>query len=372
MRVAFRTDASLAIGTGHVMRCLALADALHERGATCRFVCREHPGNLIGLIRQRGYEVCGLPVSEPGNDPMHTGNAAPSHAVWLGARWEEDAEQTKVSLGGMAADWLITDHYMLDARWERVLRPYCQRLMVIDDLADRPHDCDLLLDQNLGREVLDYAALVPAQCRLLIGPIYALLRPEFAEMRPRSIARREHPQLRRICITMGGVDKDNITGKVLDALQSCRLPPDCHITVVMGAQAPGLDTVRQQARTMPWLTEVQVNVQDMAALMAESDLAIGAAGSTSWERCCLGLPSLLFVIADNQKSVAQALANAEAVRVIELGAHLSDVLREELGSLLAAPELLHRMSVAASAVTDGQGINRILSDFMFIDEPCCL
>ncbi|MFH0934731.1 MAG: UDP-2,4-diacetamido-2,4,6-trideoxy-beta-L-altropyranose hydrolase, partial [Pseudomonadota bacterium] len=295
--ILIRTDASLDIGTGHVMRCLTLAEALREQGASCRFVCRAHPGNLIDLIRQRGFVVHSLP-SDPDWQPRST---EPAHAAWLGADWQADAEQTKVSAGGTAIDWLIVDHYALDGRWESALRGHSGKIMVIDDLADRVHDCDLLLDQNLGRNAEDYAALVPGGCTLLVGAKYALLRPEFSAQREYSLARRSAPQLKHLLITMGGVDKDDVTGKVLDALRVCTLPADCRISVVMGPHAPWLAQVRERAANMPWPTMVLVNISDMARLMADSDLAIGAAGCTSWERCCLGLPSLMMVLADNQR-----------------------------------------------------------------------
>ncbi|HEV2704044.1 MAG TPA: UDP-2,4-diacetamido-2,4,6-trideoxy-beta-L-altropyranose hydrolase [Steroidobacteraceae bacterium] len=336
--VLIRTDASLQIGTGHVMRCLVLADALREHGAATRFVCREHSGNLIELIRQRGHEARVLTLSG-----------------------HEDAQQTKAHIGDASVDWLIVDHYALDAQWETSLRPHCRRLMVIDDLADRRHDCDLLLDQTLGRLAADYAGLVPGDCEVLIGPAYALLRPEFAAMRPPSLARREQSQLRHILITMGGVDMDNVTSKVLEALRTCALPPDCRISVVMGATAPHLEAVRENSRNMPWPTLVLSNVQDMATLLAESDLAIGAAGTSSWERCCLGVPSLIAVLAENQQETAAALEGAGAA--IGVG----DATRPDFGSaivttvnrVVAEPAALGRMSANARTVTQGGGAQRV-------------
>jgi UDP-2,4-diacetamido-2,4,6-trideoxy-beta-L-altropyranose hydrolase len=206
-----------------------------------------------------------------------------------------DAIQTKEAIGDIGADWLIVDHYALDFRWEAHLRSCCRHIMAIDDLADRKQDCDLLLDQNLGRVPAEYDGLVPSVSKILTGPKYSLLRPEFAALRSQSLARRDVPQLRNLLITMGGVDKDNTTGKVLNALKRCALLETCHITVVMGPHAPWLSQVRTQAAQMPWHTDVLVNAEDMARLMSDSDLAIGAAGTTSWERCCL-FPRGLFII----------------------------------------------------------------------------
>lgn len=353
--IVFRTDAALDIGTGHVMRCLTLAETLREHGAVCRFVCRAHPGNLIEMIQRRGFEVHALPFDNYWIVPE---NPSPVHASWLGADWQADAEQTKVGAGETAVDWLIVDHYALDARWESTLRTHCGKIMVIDDLADRDHDCDLLLDQNLGRNVDDYAALVPAGCTLLVGAQYALLRPEFSAQREYSLARRSTPQLKHLLITMGGVDKDDVTGKVLDALRTCSLPPDCRISVVMGPHAPWLAQVRGRAANMPWPTEVLVNVSDMARLMADSDLAIGAAGSTSWERCCLGLPSLMLLLAENQRGGAQALQAAGAAGFIA-ASDLEDGLPEMLNAFCEL-NALQRVSAAAAAICDGLGASLVV------------
>src|SRR5690606_2585434 len=145
------------------------------------------------------------------------------HSHWLGATQTQDAAGCVPILAKLNPDWLIVDHYALDARWERALKPHYRKLMVIDDLADRPHQCDLLLDQTFGRDAEDYQTWVPANCRLLCGSHYALLRPEFAALRPYSLARRATPQLRQLLITMGGVDKDNATGQVLEALRASQL-----------------------------------------------------------------------------------------------------------------------------------------------------
>lgn len=365
--VVFRADASLDIGTGHVMRCLTLAEALRARGATCRFVCRTHPGHLIDLVRQRGFKVALLPPATEDAPTAAPDNMPPAHAHWLGADWGTDAEQTRAALGGERVDWLVVDHYALDARWERRLRGACSRLMVIDDLADRPHDCDLLLDQNLGRGAADYAALVPGGCAVLTGPHYALLRPEFAALRPDSLARRESPQLKRLLITMGGVDKDNATGRVLDALRQCPLPLDCQVTVVMGPHAPWLDHVREQAAELPWPAEVMTNVSDMAQLMVASDFAIGAAGSTSWERCCLGLPSILLVLADNQRGIARALERAGAAHMTDIDSIHRDLERffREVG---ASETILKAASLAAGTITDGHGADLVVTRLMEGDQ----
>lgn len=365
MRFVFRVDASLDIGTGHVMRCLTLAAELRDRGSSCQFICREHPGHLLDLIRQRGFDAHALESRSSAGQPGE-GLSASCHsekeqeerdaryAAWLGADWEADAVQTKASIGKAPVDWLIIDHYAVDVRWERVLRTACDHIMVVDDLADREHDCDLLLDQNLGRVPSDYAGLVPAGCIVLAGPRYALLRPEFAALRRYSLDRRAAPRLKHLLITMGGVDTHNATGKALDALRGSSLPKECRITVVMGAHAPWLVQVRDQAAQMPWKTDVLVNVREMARLMADSDLAIGAAGSTSWEMCCLGVPMLLVVGAENQRKSAVALKERGAAVLLGAPDRISLHLSGEI-ALASDERQLIQMQEACSTVTDGGG-----------------
>lgn len=370
MKVVFRTDASQQIGTGHVMRCLTLADALNARGAECRFICREHPGNLIEFIRSKGYPVHGLPLSEPQGASLlvtYEAGSGPElpHTAWLGTTQEQDVAECAVILGELDTDWLVVDHYALDARWEVALKRQYHKLMVIDDLADRSHQGDLLLDQTFGRHPADYAPWVPATCTLLCGSQYALLRPEFAALRAYSLARRGNAQLRHLLITMGGVDKDNATGRVLCALQSSELPANCRITVVMGATAPWLTEVRQQAEQMPWPVDVRVNVGDMAQLMADSDLAIGAAGSTSWERCCLGLPTVLVVLADNQQQVARGLEQAGAVNVLQGPQMITEHLPQALASLVSSSDFRADMSLAAQRIADGDGVATVIQHLEF-------
>jgi UDP-2,4-diacetamido-2,4,6-trideoxy-beta-L-altropyranose hydrolase len=359
-RIAFRVDASVEIGTGHVMRCLTLANALREGGAECRFLCREHKGHLIEQIEAQGFQVHRLHYLPPAEiKPLFSqhGTTLPYHAQWLEGSWQSDAEACRPLLAAFKPDWLVVDHYALDVRWEEAACPINTRLFTIDDLADREHLADVLLDQNLGRNMEDYTALVPAHCRFLIGPEFAMLRPEFAEWREISLLRRrKQPKLKQLLISLGGVDKDNVTGQVLEALKTCDLPQHCGITVIMGVTAPWLDDVRIKADALPWSTEVVVSVKDMARRMAEADLAIGAAGSTSWERCCLGLPTLMLVLAENQKAIAQALDKAGAA--VYLGHFNSDELNREVVAL-QAPNALKAMSDAAARQTSGEGAKAV-------------
>ena len=363
MHVAFRADASLYIGTGHVMRCLTLADAMRESGAQCSFVCRPNQYHLLDFIAQRGHQVLVLPALEDGAKPNLNGTA---HADWLGTDSAIDAVDTeqvlRASMGNKLLDWLIVDHYALEMSWEQTLRSSARRIMVIDDLADRPHACDLLLDQNLGRNAQDYEGLLKRETTKLIGPQYAILRPEFSALRSQSLARRKNVfQLRYLLITMGGADKDNATGQVLDALKASSLPANLRITVVLGLHAPWLEEVKAQAAQMPWNTEVLVGGDNMAKLMAESDLAIGAAGSTSWERCCLGLPAIQIVLAQNQEFIASALSEAGAALTLrrqEIAQGIPEVLK-----CITVPDRYQVIAKNCSTITQGRGA-QLLSRYM--------
>lgn len=358
MRIAFRADASVQIGSGHMMRCLTLADELTRQGHECLFVCREHKGHLGDLIVDKGYETILLPASTRDETPAESAGSS-YYAAWLGVPWEEDASQTQSALATSELDWLVVDHYALDANWERAVAGAARNIMVIDDLANRVHEGDLLLDQNLGRTSSDYDGLVPEHSKRLIGPGYALLRPEFAQLRERSLERRAKPELKRIIISLGGVDRTNVTGQVLNALAEMTLPEDVHLDIIMGAAAPYLDEVWQQAERLPFYATVNVGVTDMAERMCLADLAIGAAGGTSWERCCLGLPSVVIVLAENQVSGARALEAHGVASSIADVQELKRILPEVL-ERVAEPRALKGMSNASASVSDGFGVCRVV------------
>jgi UDP-2,4-diacetamido-2,4,6-trideoxy-beta-L-altropyranose hydrolase len=354
VKIAFRVDASIHIGTGHVMRCLTLADEFRRRGAESTFIFRLHKNNFLYEILQRGHKAVALPetgeVFEPDSSEIN-------YSSWLGVDWGLDAEQTNKVLCRQIPDWLIVDHYALDQNWEKAVRSNCNRLMVIDDLANRAHECDLLLDQNLGRNKKDYLVLLPKQAEILIGPKYTLLRPEFERLRSRSLKRRIKPELKRLLITLGGIDKENITEQVLSSVEASDLPKDLIITVVMGQNAPWISRVRAKAREIACPIKVFEGVKNMAQLMMESDLAIGAAGSAAWERCCLGLPTIQLILAKNQIEIARALELKGAV----IGSDKENLFKN-LKQIFFDPtsvDLLSKIALNSSNVLDGQGVFRV-------------
>ncbi|NUT79800.1 UDP-2,4-diacetamido-2,4,6-trideoxy-beta-L-altropyranose hydrolase [Pseudomonas brassicacearum] len=359
MKVAFRADASLQIGSGHVMRCLTLAEALRAKGAECHFICREHPGNLLKSIRDKGFNVYAL-ASDKRLEPSVQAPGNPRYWAWLGASQELDAEQCAKFLEVLQPNWLVVDHYALDITWELRLKKNGVKLLVIDDLADRNHISDILLDQTFGRKSSDYFSRVPLDCVVLCGSKYALLRPDFIKLRPYSLSRRSQYRLESVLVTLGGVDKNNVTRQVLEGLKVSALPKNCRITVVMGATAPWLEDIQHLAITMPWHIDVKVDVSDMAQLMAESDLSIGAAGATSWERCCLGVPTIMVVLADNQKFAASLLERAKAVLMISSGSGVTLQLTRAIEDAVNDPDFLKSLSESSKMVTDGAGCERLL------------
>lgn len=352
MKVVFRVDASFEIGSGHTMRCLTLADALKDRGHDCEFIVREQPGHLIALIEDKGYRVHALLLPE-------LATSSPdeyTHSHWLPGGQQQDSEDTGAVLQPNGCDWLVVDHYGVGAPWETRLRKACRHVLVIDDLADRAHQCDVLLDQNMGRRVDDYDKLVPKECVRLIGPQYALLRPEFAKWREESLSRRrQRTELRQLLISLGGVDKDNVTGDVLDALEASSLPDSVTLTVVLGQQNLWFEKIQQQAASSRFKVTVKQGVSNMAELMSQADVAIGAAGSTSWERCCLGLPTIMLVLAENQKDIASSLHEAGASVSVDV-----DNIAPTIERLLETSAEPNLMSIRASVICEGKGTMQLI------------
>jgi UDP-2,4-diacetamido-2,4,6-trideoxy-beta-L-altropyranose hydrolase len=352
MRIAFRTDASVNIGTGHLSRCLTLANSLRLQNWQTRFVCRDLVPAFAEQILAQDHELKVLqttPATEPNTDGL-------AHSPWLAVPQEVDAAETMAALGPERWDWMVVDHYALDRRWETPLRGVAAGIFVIDDLADRIHDCDMLLDQNLTDARTDrYAGLTPAGCVKLIGVLYALLRPEFANAKRPDRKQGSSPRLN---VLFGGTDPQGGTELALRAIGL--LDASIAADVIVGGGNPHLATIRELCGDLP---EVQLHIQasDIAKLFTAADLAIGAGGATSWERCRLGLPALITSMAHNQRRACEALAEARvAIDLGEMDRLTPHTLAGLIGRILTRPRLLAAMSRRAATLVDGLGTQRVV------------
>ena len=352
-RVVFRADASALIGSGHIVRCLALAEELRRHCAEITFVAREMLPVLEQRIRDAGHDLRLLP---PPRNPGR--NQGFTYAHWLSEEAETDARQTLDVMRGLGrVNWLVVDHYGIDAHWERIAREGTVRLMVIDDMADRPHDCDLLLDQTFGCTPAHYARLTPDFCNLLLGTRYALLRSRFGCLREPTLAdRRNRKRPCRVLVNFGSHDALGLTRKAARLLITEF--ENLEIDVVLGSQTID-DLNLTDVRSHPRVTYHDFDA-DMPALMARADLALGAAGVSSWERCTLGLPTLLVITAENQRKIAEALtAEGAVVPLNGRSASFTEEIRRHVETLCNDRNIYMRMVEKSAALCDGKGAKRV-------------
>ena len=349
MIVAFRVDAGTHIGTGHVMRCRVLANALRQHGVEVLFIARKMPGDMIQSLRQEALQV----VELPGNVTA-SGNAESD--PWLTVPPNVDAQQTLQVLQPLNVDLLVIDSYGIDAAWESIVSPHVGYLMVIDDTANRYHQCDFLLDQNLkdGFETA-YAELVSPTSVQLLGPQYALVRPEFSNLRQVSLDRRTEGKIERLLISMGGSDPEDEVSRVVKSIKH-RSRCWKHIDVVVGAAYGPIESLKGLLQGMP--AELHIQTSDMAQLMQMADIAVTAGGSTSWEKCTLGLPSVVAVLAENQAPIGAALHACGAQITVEPGTYGGSIPYADVLNGLTADDL-QSISQSARHVCDGKGANRV-------------
>lgn len=345
MRVLLRVDASLEIGSGHFARCKVLADSLASRqSAHCIFIGRDPDGIMISGLANTAHTLRVLP--EPSN-PHSDGDLA--HSDWLKRTQVDDLEVCRNLAGDTwRSDWLVIDHYGIDERWERC---FPGRILVIDDLADRDHSADMLLDQNL-RSVpwRDYSGRLRRGIRLLSGPRYALLRPEFHQLD-------EGIRNTDLFISFGGADAKNHTVHTLRVLAQLSAVTS-HVAVP--SRHPALSELKALTETMPGC-RLHIDHSDLALLMRSSRLAIGAGGGMAWERCACGLPTLAWPVADNQRAQLLELAKTGALEIIpEQSCKNATSLARLVRELLDNEPQLETMSTAARRVCDGQGVHRVL------------
>jgi len=354
LNVVFRVDASQLIGIGHIMRCLTLADRFKKNSAHTRFVCRHLPDSLYALIIQKGHEV----VITNNSPVLHVELDELAHAGFLATSQQKDAADTINAISDKDWDWLIIDHYAIDVRFEAELRNEINNIMIIDDIADRVHDCDILLDQNLYSDMeVRYAGKVPETCQTLLGPKYALLRDEFRLLR--STVKPGCEVIKRIFVFFGGVDPENLTGRTLDAINKIE-KKEISVDVVIGSEHPCRSKIIEICKSRNYSCHVQTT--RMAEIMVTSDLAIGASGSASWERCCLGLATISLSFAENQVEIARELERVGAC--IFLGDHESvteENIKNTLLSLISDNKKMASLSENAFSIVDGYGTNRVFS-----------
>ncbi len=323
-RILFYADSGAEIGGGHVMRCLTLAEALIDQGAVCAFAATPEAAAILATFGSGRVQV--LPAS-----------GAVAEAGRLASDWR--------------ADWIVVDHYRLDLVDEQALRAPGRRIAVIDDLAQRPRDCDLVLDPSYGRTPQAYVGLIPPGAAVLTGPQYALVRPQFAQARPAALTRRGEGRVGRTLISLGLTDVGGVTGAVVD-----RLRPhlgDVVLDMVVGREAASLPRLRTLAAADPRLV-LHLETLAMAELIAAADIGIGAGGSSTWERCCLGLPTLTLVLADNQRPLAMAFDRDGISPAVEL-----DGLGAAWEGLMSDSARRAQLSAASADLCDGLGAGRV-------------
>jgi len=312
VHIVFRVDSSDQIGTGHVMRCLTLAEALRERGANCIFICRNHPKNIYYLIKEKHFLLYLLEILPRIHQPSDN---------WLGVEQIEDAEQTLGVIKNLTAipDWLIIDHYEIDIAWESKLREYVKKIMVISDLIDRKHNCDLLLSQNLVHIPEQFHSLVPKNCRILCGYETLLFRPQFVKVR------QDYHQptvpFQRVLVAFSGIDKFNLIKNILEHLAFLPVAYISEVTILLGLTTQSDMDVKKFAERLtqfPWRINVVNSVNNMANLIASHDIAISAAGFTAYELAFLNVPTVLLPVSSVQKEVANFLQSCALVEVLDV------------------------------------------------------
>lgn len=352
MQIVFRVDASATIGTGHFMRCLTLAEELKRAGASSAFVTRHLPDHLNSMATSRGYQVFQI-----GNKEATEPCDELAHAHFLGTSQRQDVAQTREILSKRQTTWLVVDHYGIDQRWESSLRPFADRILIIDDLADRQHDCDLLVDQNAYADMSTrYDGRIPRNAKALLGPSYAILRPEFRIARKKARIRKGKPK--HIFVFFGGMDSSNYTSPVLRSIRTLALS-EIQVDVVIGTTHPARAEIQRICDQSGYACHVQT--EEMAQLLLRADLAIGAGGATSWERCCLGLPSLAYAVASNQEALTRHADHLGLLKAGTAHPHEQEALSAEIKGFIHAHEMREGLSRTCMTSVDGKGNQRILA-----------
>ena len=338
------------------MRCLTLAEYLRKEGAEVIFICRDHPGAQHDVIMDKGFELIILEYTERGAVNV---DHEDQYKRWLAYPLETDRDQTLAAIAQLeqAVDLLIVDHYGIDAAWQGQLRRAVEKIMVIDDLANREYDCDILLDQNCHIDYKTrYDKLVPESCRKLLGLEYAMIREEFAEAREE--LKERSGEINNIVIFYGGIDQTGETLKALKAIETLARD-NLTVTVIAGRGNPHFEQVAEYCRGRENVEHLE-KTGSMAKILAGADLALGAGGSTTWERCTVGLPSLITAVADNQEAVSK-LAETYGFGIY-LGRPeetTQDNIANRINMLMENPAVMKDISKRAGELVDGNGTRRV-------------
>ncbi len=354
MNIVFRVDASTHIGNGHVMRCLVLAQALEDAGHQICFSCRCQNGDLVDYIRSRGFLVKELVQPLRWKVPVDSAD----YQAWLQVSWQEDANSLIAQNNNV--DLVVVDHYAIGFDWETLVKESLGcKIFVIDDLV-RKHNADLVLDQTLLRTVDEYLPYC-ANADILAGCDYAILNPLFEQQRSNNQFKKNSDN--HVLLSMGGVDQPNATLAVLNAFSnSAKLKPK--VTVLLGPKAPHYESVKKiSQRHSDWVTHIDF-VDNMAAIMLENSVAIGAPGSTSWERACLGIPSVIVPLADNQKTISQNLERVKAVIKVDLN-DIPTKCVDAYYKLLDNWQEYHKINLQ---LCDGLGVRRVAAEIERLQE----
>jgi UDP-2,4-diacetamido-2,4,6-trideoxy-beta-L-altropyranose hydrolase len=359
MKIVVRVDASPQIGVGHLMRCLTLAHALKKKDVEVTFITRDLSSVLDMTISSHGYELVKMGNERKLDKSAENYGHQLLHARWLGVSWTEDALQTLEYLRDFGrADWLIVDHYALDKRWEEAVSPLVGKILVIDDLADREHACDLLIDQNSYNNYESrYDNLVPTNCLKLLGPRYALLRQEFKVAK--NLKKKRDGRISNILVFFGGADVTNETCKVLHVIKKMNIC-DVTVNVVVGAANPHVAEISFLSSQMSNV-KLHIDIDYISELMVNADLSVGASGSATWERCALGLPSILVAIAENQIEIAKSVEYLGIGMYIGTSSEVTQPLIEKtIRYCFENPHKMSEMGMAATALVDADGCFRVL------------
>lgn len=360
MRVLIRADASVAIGTGHILRCAALAEKFVRRGDDVIFICREQDGHLSDFLRrEKGFAVVTLPFTKSVESDFHHSHVP--HASWLGVTPLQDAAETSDVIHRVASvDLFIIDHYAIDAEWESVIKPQVKKMFVIDDLADRAHVADVLLDQNYyHHSVARYEKLVPVACQKLLGPKYALLPPHFMDVKKNASV--VDFNQRQLFVFFGGSDPEGVTLKAVEALKSLSWQENEHIEVLVGPLNPHREAIKKLCAGFTPI-HLQLEWVDVAKILNQSQMFLGAGGVVTWERSFFGIPSVVVATAQNQIQIAKEYAEVGAQ--VYLG-FWQDVTVQDIKkavSLLWTDKVeQEKQRLLSQRTVDGHGLDRVMS-----------